>query len=66
MTMSVEHTQEIYRAKVLMKYGVTLEGFVPQGGEIDGFWIRISRTDDLQSATYINRDEIAIVEISGK
>jgi hypothetical protein len=64
--MIIDNPQEIYQVRVFMKSGVTIEGFAPRGGDIEGFWICISRTDDMQNATYINRDDVSYIELREK
>lgn len=54
----------IYGIKVHMKSGIILSGFVRQGGDCDGLWLMMSRTDDMESATYINRLEVSHFELA--
>ncbi|EMF5696168.1 hypothetical protein V3954_004638 [Enterobacter roggenkampii] len=64
MPITIDSKPEIYRIKVYMASGITIEGFAPQGGDIDGYWLNISRTSDMQNATYINRNLVSHVELS--
>lgn len=64
ITMNINLPLEIYRIKLFMKSGDVLHGFVPRAGDVDGYWLRISRTEDLENATYINKHEVAYFELS--
>lgn len=55
---------EIYAVIVCLRSGDLLEGYVLRGGDVDSFWLVISRTQDMQNATYINRSEISYFMIS--
>lgn len=54
-----DQKEEIYSAEVNLRSGEVLEGYVRRGGDVEGFWVKISRTPDMLNATYINRSEIS-------
>lgn len=63
--MVIEKEEEIYSIVVHLSSGESLEGYVRRGGDIDGGWLIISRTLDMNGATYISRDKITHFELDG-
>ncbi|HAC6881673.1 TPA_asm: hypothetical protein G0D46_24130 [Salmonella enterica subsp. enterica serovar Java] len=63
--MATEKEDEIYAIAVHLSSGETLEGYVRRGGDIEGEWLIISRTLDMNSATYISRDKITHFDLDG-
>lgn len=56
--MAIEKEEEIYSIVAHLTSGESLQGYVRKGGDIDGNWLIISRTLDMNSATYISRDKL--------
>jgi len=62
--MSEEVKSEVYAIIVHLTSGRSLEGYAPQGGDIGGEWLIISREPDMMSPAYINRDMVIYFELA--
>lgn len=59
-------SKSIYSIAVHLDSGVTLNGYVYHGNEIDdGFWLTYSRTADMGNAVSVSREKIQYFEITG-
>lgn len=63
--MALQQEKEIYAIIVHLTSGASLEGYVYRGGDTEGDWLIISRTLDMNSSSYINRDMIVYFELAG-
>lgn len=62
--MPIQIKTEVYGAIVHLSSGKEIVGFVLRGGSVEkGSFIIISRTPDMDSATYINRQFITHIEL---